>query len=127
MGKAGYVNTSLFIQTSGSDMARSPRNLSITEKVSFICTEILWFLWDAKIPRVLTNGPYSNSNSVINGIPQESILGPVMFSIFISDVEDVKEYTLIKFTDYTKLRGNQYECSCKTRACSAEEMVFGET
>lgn len=35
---------------------------------------------------------------------QESLLCPVLFSIFISYLEDATEYTLIKFAYYTSLR-----------------------
>lgn len=76
------------------------RSLNVSGKV--LAWISAWLL-DRK-QRVVIGGKYSDWTEVVSGVPQGSVLGPLLFLIFINDIDEaVKLIDLIKkFADDTK-------------------------
>jgi ribonuclease P/MRP protein subunit RPP40 len=58
---------------------------------------------------VVLNGKFSTWEDVLFGVPQGSVLGPILFVIFINDLDDAVEIfeLLKKFADDKKMEQTQ--------------------
>jgi len=53
--------------------------------------------------RVVINGIFSGWKDVLSGVPQGSVLGPLLFMIYINDIDKFIVSHILKFADDTKI------------------------
>ncbi len=61
------------------------------------------WLTDRRQRVVAVDGEVSSWKSVLSGVPQGSVLGPILFLVYINDLEEGVTGKILNFADDTKL------------------------
>ena len=81
--------------------------------------------------RTVLNGSSSSWADVLSGVPQGSVLGPLLFVVFINDLEECTSMisAMMKFADDTKLgnRAVNYEDCRNLQQCIDKLIIWANT
>ena len=87
--------------------------------------------------RTVVGGETSSWRDVTSGVPQGSVLGPILFLVYVNDIDNAVELNLMKFADDTKLysavdnieQGETIQKSLDAAVCWADkwQMSFNVT
>ena len=75
--------------------------------------------------RVLINGMRSSWGKVSSGVPQGSVLGPLLFTIYINDLDTGITSNVSKFADDTKI-GRQIGIVCDVEVLQGELNIMNK-
>ena len=82
------------------------QSLLLKLKAHDICNDVINWIekWlTHRRQRVIVDGGISSWTSVLSGVPQGSVLGPILFLIYITDLDDDISSKVLTFADDTKV------------------------
>ena len=83
------------------------------------------YLYNCK-QRVVLNGPTSDSRKINSGVPQESVLGPLLFLIFINELPDGIASLCKIFADDTSLFSKVYDIDISAKELHSDLEKIGK-
>ena len=89
---------------------------------SSIINWIKQWLTDRK-QRVVVEGEVSSWKSVLSGVPQGSVVGPILFLVYMNDLEEGLTGSILKFADDTKLFRKTKEIGDKQNLQDDDKLV----
>ena len=105
MGKGRSVD-SIYLDFQKAFDTVPHRRLIVKLKAYGICGPLLKWInsfLSMRKQQVSVNGCLSSEQSVISGVPQGSVLGPLLFVLYINDLPDEINSMVLMFADDTKL------------------------
>ena len=98
------------------------------------CNNIIRTLITGRTMAVRVGDEISSWEPVLSGVPQGSVLGPLLFLLFINDIPDIATNTTTLFSDDSKLIRNarspdiiQSDLDCLSRWADVWQMKFNES
>ena len=82
-----------------------------------------------RIQKVCVNGNHSDSLAVRSGVPQGSVLGPLLFLLFVDDIPSVVDCSVKMFADDTKLYRNvamPHDSASSSEAAEVVELAVAQ-
>jgi len=78
-----------------------------------------------RLMRVVVNGQFSSWSEVVSGVPQGSVLGPLLFLLYVNDLPDQIKTNIRMFADDTKI-WSQVSCLGDTVKLQEDLDMLGE-
>ena len=85
---------------------------------------LLWSYLDKRYQRVKLSGSYSNWLQISKGVPQGSVMGPVMFNVFVNDLyASITRCSLINYADDNTLSAHGTAKHTMTQVLTSQSEV----